>query len=102
MGLKSCYNSLLILFCPLYRYLMTTTNSTLQDRIVEHYNFDIGNVYVFEKFIVTEFNYGVDITFESFYEVSMIIQEKFKHKPFGFIANRINSYSLNLNDCLTI
>ena len=77
---------------------MTTYNSAVQNRIVKHHSFDIGDVYLFDKFIITEFKYGAEINFETFYEVSLIIQDNFDTSPFGIIANRINSYSVNLND----
>jgi len=43
----------------------------------------------------------VDINFDNFNEVTEIIKKQFDDKPFGFIANRLNSYSINLTDAST-
>ena len=61
-------------------------------------NVKLGSVYLFDNFIVTEFNEGVDINFNNFNEVTDIIKTHFDNRPFGFIANRLNSYSIDLND----
>jgi len=62
------------------------------------FNLKICKAFLYENYIITEFNEGVDINFENFKELSKIIEESFKNEPFGFIANRVNSYSINLND----
>ncbi len=61
-------------------------------------NVKLGSVYLFDNYIVTEFNEGVDINFDNFNEVAEIIKTHFDNRPFGFIANRLNSYSINLTD----
>jgi hypothetical protein len=58
----------------------------------------LGRLYLFDNYVVAEFKEGVDITFDNFNEVTSIIKTKFKDKPFGFIGNRLNSYSINLRD----
>ena len=77
---------------------MNITNSPLKNHIKKVYNTNIGTVYLFQDYIVAEYKSGVDITFDNHYEVSMIIETHFKDKPFGFITNRINSYSIDLKD----
>ena len=61
-------------------------------------NVKLGKVYLFDNYVITEFNEGVDINFDNFNEVTEIIKKQFDDKPFGFIANRLNSYSINLTD----
>jgi hypothetical protein len=61
-------------------------------------NVKLGSVYLFDNYIVTEFKEGVDINFDNFQEVTDIIKSHFGNKPFGFIANRLNSYSIDLTD----
>ena len=61
-------------------------------------NVKLGSVYLFDNYIVTEFKEGVDINFNNFNEVTEIIKAHFGNRPFGFIANRLNSYSIDLND----
>ncbi|WP_179019381.1 hypothetical protein [Winogradskyella forsetii] len=59
---------------------------------------NIGNIYFFENYVITNFDEGVDINYENFDEVERLINRHFKEKPFGFIANRSHSYSINLTD----
>jgi hypothetical protein len=63
-----------------------------------HLNVKLGSIYLFDDYIITEFNEGVDVNFENFREVTEIINIHFGSKPFGFIANRLNSYSIDLSD----
>lgn len=58
----------------------------------------LGCVYLFENYIIAEFDEGVDIKFENFNDVAELVKMHYKNEPFGFIANRINSYSMDLND----
>ncbi|WP_296384578.1 hypothetical protein [Winogradskyella sp.] len=61
-------------------------------------NVKLGSVYLFDNYVVVEFNEGVDINFNNFKEVSDIIKKQYDDRPFGFIANRLNSYSIDLTD----
>jgi len=61
-------------------------------------NVKLGSVYLFDTYIVTEFNEGVDINFDNFDEVTQIIKNHYENRSFGFIANRLNSYSIDLTD----
>lgn len=58
----------------------------------------LGQMYLFENYMITEFYEGVDIKFENFSEVAELVKIHYKNEPFGFISNRINSYSIDLND----
>ncbi|WP_139181102.1 hypothetical protein [Winogradskyella thalassocola] len=48
--------------------------------------------------MVAEFKEGADITFKNFEELSFLIKTHYKDQPIGFITNRVNSYSVNVND----
>ena len=58
----------------------------------------LGKVYLFENYLVIEFNEGVHIKFDDFSEITELVKIHYKNEPFGFISNRINSYSIDLND----
>ena len=58
----------------------------------------LGDLYFFENYLVTEFNEGENVTFKNFKEVSEAIKEHYGNSPIGFIANRVNSYSIDLSD----
>jgi hypothetical protein len=62
------------------------------------HNVTLGRLYLFDNYVVAEFKEGVDINFDNFSNVSEIIKKQFNDRPFGFIANRLNSYSIDLMD----
>lgn len=59
---------------------------------------DLGNLFFFENFLVAEFNEGVEIHYKNFLAVRKLIKEFYGHNSFGFISNRINSYSIVITD----
>ena len=75
------------------KYIPQSNNKPYQE-----YKFKIGKVFLYDNFIVTEFNEGAEINFESFNDVSELILLTYRDRPFGFIANRTNSYSIKLKD----
>lgn len=79
-------------------FSMKINNPYLENKDYELLNVKQGRLYLFDNYIITEFNEGINITFENFSEVSEIIKNHYKNEPFGFISNRINSYSIDLND----
>ena len=70
----------------------------LTTKSLEKKDFKIGTIYFNNKYVLTHFNEGVDINYNNFKEVGNFIKYYFKGKEFGYIANRANSYSINLND----
>ena len=73
-------------------------NPNIINKTYTIHNIKLGKVYVYNNFMVTEFKEGADINFKNFDELSLIIENNYKDEPFGFIANRLNSYSINVND----
>ncbi|REE07906.1 hypothetical protein [Winogradskyella pacifica] len=73
-------------------------NPNLHHEEYKVYKLKLGTVYIYSNFLVSEFDEGADITFKNFDELAFIIKTHFEDRPFGFIANRKNSYSINLND----
>ncbi|MBF8149924.1 hypothetical protein ITJ86_08440 [Winogradskyella sp. F6397] len=71
---------------------------TIYNKDYKLYHINLGRIFLYKDYVVTEFKEGLDINFENFDELSQIILHNFKDQPFGFIANRTNSYSINLND----
>ncbi|RNC87096.1 MAG: hypothetical protein ED556_06635 [Winogradskyella sp.] len=61
-------------------------------------NFKLGSVFLSDQYVITHFNEGIDISYDNFYEIGIAIKSHFKGQPFGYIANRENAYSINLND----
>jgi hypothetical protein len=75
---------------------INSPNHNLKD--YTHVKVKLGDLYFFKNYIITEFDEGVHINFENFSDVAELIKINYNNEPFGFIANRINSYSMDLND----
>ena len=74
------------------------TKSTNLSQDFDAHDIKLGRVYITTNFMIAEFKEGVDINFDNFQEVAELIKVYFKNRPFGFIANRTNSYSIDLKD----
>lgn len=79
-------------------YPSPMTSSALLKSKAIHYQTSLGDVYFFDNFFISEFKEGIDINFEKFHEIALLVNAHFEEKPFGFISNRINSYSIFIND----
>jgi hypothetical protein len=78
---------------------MIVVNSLLYNDLIKHHTFEVGETYFFENFTLMEIYEGVNLTFENLHEFFKLIKKYYgKNNPFGIIANRINSYSLNILD----
>ena len=77
---------------------MIITNSQLKNKNCKRVKVELGAIYLFDNYVITNFNEGVDINFDNFYDAGITIKDHFYGRPFGYIANRLNSYSINLND----
>lgn len=58
----------------------------------------LGELRYNNQYIVVVFNEGADVNFDNFGEITDIIKSQYGTRPFGFISNRINSYSIDLSD----
>lgn len=66
--------------------------------LIEYHKLKIGSLYFFNNFVITELNEGIHVDFDNFKEATRTILDYFGDKPFGFIGNRRNTYSIDLND----
>lgn len=57
--------------------------------------YDFGTLKIGECFIIGEINEGVDVGLSTVFRIIEIANKKFKGKPWGYISNRIHSYSLS-------
>ncbi|CAH8283126.1 hypothetical protein EV196_102100 [Mariniflexile fucanivorans] len=78
---------------------MKISASVFSNHILNSKKLNLGDIYFFHNFAVVEFNEGVHI---DIYNSDQIFDELNNYygysKPFGVIANRVNSYSVNLLD----
>lgn len=77
---------------------MSITEHKNTPELIDYQELKIGKLFFFEKFAVGEFKEGIHIDFGTFKESTESILNYFDDKNFGFIANRTNSYSIDLND----
>ena len=78
---------------------MKIIESDISNHIVKAVQKDIGNIFFFNHIAVVEFNEGVHVDINNSTEIFDEINTFFgAAKPFGVIANRINSYSVKLLD----
>ena len=75
---------------------MKLFHSKLSDRIIETHSVKSGKFYFLKDIVVAEFNEGVHIEFNSSQEyISLIIDFYGHERPFGYICNRINDFSIS-------
>ena len=77
---------------------MSITETPLCNNLVSHKKINLGNLYFFKTFLVAEYYEGVRIDFESFNEAQEVILSHFGTSEFGYVANRVNSYCINITD----
>ncbi|MCL5128404.1 MULTISPECIES: hypothetical protein [unclassified Algibacter] len=78
---------------------MKTIESEFSKHIVKSEQMPLGDIHFFNHIAIIEFKEGVHV---DIYNVSGIYKELLSFygisRPFGIIANRVNSYSINLLD----
>lgn len=57
-----------------------------------------GNFYFYKNLVIVEINSGVNFTFESSRELIEFTIKFYDWKPFGYVSNRVNSYSSDPQD----
>ncbi|AJR04961.1 hypothetical protein [Siansivirga zeaxanthinifaciens] len=77
---------------------MKVIESSLYAQVESHVETDLGHLYFFKNFIISEFNEGVEVNFNSFETVRFLTEKHFQNQPYGFISNRVNSYAIKLTD----
>ena len=58
-------------------------------------NFNFGKVRILEDCVISEINEGEIIDAKQAEEIFEFCESKFMGRPYGYISNRINSYSIN-------
>lgn len=73
---------------------MKTRHSKIFDQIIETKRITLGELHFFENFVIAEFDEGIHVDFNSAIRDINVIKNFYgEEKPFGFISNRVNSYS---------
>lgn len=78
---------------------MKITESNVAHKISKSITTNLGNIYFFNHIAVIEFNEGVHLEIENSADiVNELVYYFGNSRPFGVVANRVNSYSINLLD----
>jgi len=78
---------------------MKVLESKIANQVKKALKTSIGELYFFNNIVVSEFKEGVHITYENAQELISELRHYFgESKPFGFISNMVNSYSMNPTD----
>ncbi|WP_040249394.1 hypothetical protein [Psychroserpens mesophilus] len=77
---------------------MSIIDSPIYNKLLFKKTITLGNLYFFETYLIAEFNEGVIINFDNFNEAQLAIKEHYNNAAFGFISNRIHSYSIVITD----
>lgn len=75
---------------------MKFLESKLSDQIIEVHKVKSGVLYFMKDIVVAEFNEGVHVDYNSSqHNISLIIDFYGHERPFGYICNRINDFSVS-------
>lgn len=67
----------------------------MRSPLIETINLDFVKLEIYGNYIVTTVNEGVVFDDKKLDEVHKIFDKYFKHKPFGYISNRVFDYTVN-------
>ena len=84
--------------------MISIKHSALYDNILNEFNYDFGNVFVFDGFIISEINQGITFTWD--YHAKQIAEDVSSFfntdgNDIIYISHRINSYAVKPNDWLS-
>lgn len=77
---------------------MKIINSDFSSEILAFFQNHVGNIFFFNHLAVVELNEGIHFDKNNCDTIIGELRRYFGSKPFGVIANRVNSYSVNLLD----
>lgn len=78
---------------------MHLKDSTIKDGVKKIHNLQQGTIYVFENFMISEFNEGAIIDFDCFVQLFHYLNSYSENKEsFGYISNRVNNYTVKVTD----
>ncbi len=82
---------------------MKVLESKFKSSVLETIILPQGKVFIFSNFIITEFDESITVDLECFLALLEILEAQDNDKTqFGFISNRLNSYTLEAEDFLSI
>jgi len=77
---------------------MKVLDSCFANQVEATYCIEIGDFHFFKDFVIAEFNQGCYVSFKDLYDIHDLGSLFYQDGHFGFISNRVNSYSIDLID----
>ncbi|WP_452219773.1 hypothetical protein [Lacinutrix salivirga] len=78
---------------------MLVLDSSLRKEFVKSHFLEIGNLFFFKNYVISEVNEGVHFSYSSAKEYILLIAQHYKnHKVLGYISNRVNTFSIEALD----
>lgn len=78
---------------------MYLTESIINKEVKETHLLKKGTLYVFDDFLVSEFNEGVVVDFDCIVEIYHYLNSYSENKlGFGYISNRVHKYTVKITD----
>jgi len=82
---------------------MTIANSNVASQIIKQEETEVGTLHFFNHIAVVEFNEGIHADLNSGRHMVHALLDYFGNsKPFGIVANRVNSYSIALLETVEV
>jgi len=78
---------------------MAFINSQLKQKIISSHDLEIGRLHFLENMVISEIREGKHLSFKSGNSYLKLISDFYgKQKPYGFISNRVNTFSIEALD----
>ncbi|RAJ16290.1 hypothetical protein [Olleya aquimaris] len=78
---------------------MNIIDSVIFNHVIKEQTFEIGQLYFFEHLILIQINDGMHVSIDTAQDCFKAIYDFYgTEKPFGYISNRINEYSIEVLD----
>ncbi|MCK8520217.1 hypothetical protein M0D21_01490 [Aquimarina sp. D1M17] len=73
-----------------------------KEEVIKEYILGFGKVVFYKNYLIIEVAEGASFNHEKGKELSVLTNRHFGNRPFGYISNRVNSYSLEPADYIRI
>ena len=74
--------------------ILYMSKSINYNKQIKQYNLEMGKVVFFENYLIIEVAEGISFDYEKAKKLSELTNLHFQDRSFGYISNRVNSYSL--------
>ncbi|WP_308992622.1 hypothetical protein QLS71_013205 [Mariniflexile litorale] len=83
--------------------MISIKETDLYNQVIKELNYSFGNVFIFEGFVISEINLGINLNWDEHAKVIVNDVSRFigsNGKDIVYISHRINSYSVVASDWL--